>query len=92
MKEINIKDPWSVSIEENNIGTPISIDDGGGAGFKFGYDDANTSALTGSLIKIPRAVGCWKISGSLHIHVAERPNRLNRAMARLLLGWEWMDT
>lgn len=92
MRENNIKDPWSVTVEENNIGAPISIDDGGGRGFESGYDNLSSFTITGSRINIPKTVGCWKINESFHVHVVKRPNRLNRAMTRFLLGWEWMDT
>lgn len=72
-------DPW-VSKPE------LNIDDGGGAGFKSGYDTANT--LT---INLPKTVGCWRINGNFHVYVTKRPNRLNRAMTKFLLGWEWVD-
>lgn len=90
--EINVPDPWSVNITENNIGTPIKIDDGGGPSFKSGYDNANTFTIVGSRINVPKTVGCWKINESFQVHVVKRPNRLNRAVTRFLLGWEWMDT
>ena len=62
----------------------INIDDG--ASFESGYD-ANTFT-----INVPKTVGYWKINESLRVHVAKRPNRLNRAMTKFLLGWEWVDT
>lgn len=86
MTENNVPDPWSVNVTENNVGTPITIDDGGGSSFKSGYD-ANT--LT---INLPKNAGCWRINGNFHVYVTKRPNRLNRAMTKFLLGWEWVDT
>ena len=78
MREENIRDPWSVTIEENNIGGPVKFSDPLlGTGFK---------------LHVPQTVGCWKINGSFHVHVAKRPNRLNRLMTKFLLGWEWADT
>lgn len=82
MNEINVPDPWAGAPE-------INVDDG--ASFKSGYDTANTFTLTGTSISLPKTVGCWKISGNFHVYVQKRPNRLNRAMAKLLLGWEWVD-
>lgn len=41
---------------------------------------------------VPQYVGHWRISGNFHVHVTKRPNRINRLMTRLLLGWEWNDT
>ncbi len=88
MTENNVPDPWAVKVTENNIGTPINIDDGGGPSFKFGYDTANTLTITSSLS--PR-VGFWRVNESFHIHATKRPGRLHRMMTKLLLGWEWVD-
>ena len=87
MKETNVPDPWAVNITENNIGTPINIDDGGGPSFSSGYD---TNTLTLSL-QLPKTVGCWRISGDFHVHVSKHPNWFHRKMTKLLLGWEWVD-
>ena len=86
MKETNVPDPWAVNITENNIGTPINIDDGGGPSFSSGYD-SNTLTLSG----FPKIAGCWRISGDFHVHVSKRPNWFHSKMAKLLLGWEWVD-
>lgn len=91
MNETNVPDPWAVSITENNIGTPISIDDGGGLRFSSGYD-SNTLTLSGFRVQVPKTVGCWRISGDFHVHVSERPNWFHRRMTKLLLGWTWQDS
>ena len=36
------------------------------------------------------AVGGWEIGGCM-VQVCRRPNRLQRWIARVLLGWEWVD-
>lgn len=78
MKEINIKDPWSVTVEENNIGGPLKFSD--------------SLLATGFKVHVPQTVGCWKINGNFYIDVAKRPNRLNRLMTKFLLGWEWVES
>lgn len=78
MKEINIRDPWAVTVEENNIGGPIKFSD--------------PLLFPGVKFHVPKTVGYWRINESFQVHVAKRPNRLNRAMTKLLLGWEWVDT
>jgi hypothetical protein len=84
MNEVNIPDPWANKRE-------LSIDDG--SSFAGGYD---TNKLTISIpggfqINAPEYVGYWQISGDFRINVIKRPNRLNRFMTRLLLGWIWVD-
>jgi hypothetical protein len=91
MNETNVPDPRAVNITENNIGTPINIDDGGGPSFSSGYD-ANTLTLSGFSIQVPKIVGCWRINGSFHVHVTKHPNWLHRKMTKLLLGWTWQDS
>jgi len=78
--EINVPDPWGVTVTENNIGEPLKL------------TCPNTFTIAGSQIEIPKTAGCWRINGNFHVHVAKRPNRLSRLMTRFLLGWEWMDT
>ena len=82
MTETNMPDPWARKPE-------INIDDG--SSFERGYD-TNTLTLSSINLNLTKTVGCWKINGSFHVHVAKRPNRLNRFMTRFLLGWEWNDT
>lgn len=77
MKEININDPWAVTVEENNIGTPLK---------------APSSTFTLAGITLPKNAGYWEISKSFRVYVEGRPNRLNRMMTKFLLGWEWVDT
>lgn len=78
MSEINVPDPWA-SQPEINIGGSIAL-------------DLSPPLPTNSFkIVIPQYVGWWEISGNFHVHVTKRPNRLNRLMTRLLLGWEWRD-
>lgn len=92
MKENNVPDPWAVNITENNVGTPINIDDGGGPSFSSGYDDPNTLTLSGFRVQLPKTAGCWRISGDFRVHVSERPNWFHRRMTKLLLGWTWQDS
>ena len=91
MKENNVPDPWAVNITENNIGTPIRVDDGGGPSFSSGYDDPNTLTLSGFRLQVPKTAGCWRISGDFRVYVSERPSWLHRKMTKFLLGWEWVD-
>ena len=92
MNETNVPDPWAVSVTENNIGTPIRVDDGGGPSFSSGYDDPNTLTLSGFRVQLHKTVGCWRISGDFHVYVSERPNWFHRRMTKLLLGWTWQDS
>lgn len=91
MNENNVPDPWAVNITENNIGTPVNIDDGGGPSFSSGYD-TNTLTLSGFSVQVPETAGCWCISGDFHVHVSKRPNWLHRKMTKFLLGWTWQDS
>lgn len=68
----------------------INIDDGGGTSFEGGYD-LNTLTIRDSTILVPKTVGCWRINGNFHVHVAERPSWFHRKMTKLLLGWIWVD-
>lgn len=77
MIENNVPDPWGVTVTENNIGEPLKA-------------PSSTFTLTG--LVLPKNAGYWEISKSFRVYVEGRPNRLNRAMTKLLLGWEWMDT
>jgi len=82
-----VPDPWVNKRE-------ISIDDGGGESFAGGYD-ANTSTFTileDFKINVSKDVGYWKVSGSLHFCVTERPSWFHRKMTKFLLGWIWVDS
>lgn len=85
MPEISTPDPWITP----ELG--LTIDDG--PTFAGGYD-VNTftlSDLGGFGSSMPKNVGYWRISENFCVYVAKRPNRLNRAATRFLLGWEWTD-
>lgn len=47
---------------------------------------------TWAFITAPQYVGQWEIgNGGLLVPLERKPLWLHRVMARLLLGWEWVD-
>ncbi len=85
MSETNVPDPWAAKPEVNIGGAPSMSSEW----YTPGSNTLTVSSLDGFKIVVPKYVGHWEISGNFHVHVTERPNRLNRLMTRLLLGWVW---
>jgi hypothetical protein len=40
---------------------------------------------------LPKPVGAWQIGGSVYYQMTKKPIWLHRVMARVLLGWVWID-
>jgi hypothetical protein len=79
VSEVNVPDLWGNKPEVNES---IAL-----------QPEVNSWQPTSSSfnISVPQHVGHWVISGNFHVYVKKRPNRLNRFMTRVLLGWEWAD-
>jgi len=53
-------------------------------------DSDNTLRFNG-FVTPPKPVGAWRIGGSVYYQMNKKPIWLHRIMARVLLGWEWID-